>query len=229
MKALPIVATLVAGTGMVCNAQNQNNINNKSEDITVNDSTEMVDEKEKAVDFDVAARTFQFLDGSNMSCISTGIGKNWDNLSGYFTVMGGYNFANKLPMVGTMGYFDYRYPGQNLKANMSAELYHESALNKNGFIQKFAITPIKFNSLINNKIYFGIDPRMAFHVASRQVTPKVEILATLSGQIYKGLSGYAIGQIYDITQPQNPSNYSFNFGLIQKINLPRNKCSGKLH
>lgn len=58
MKALPIVTALVAGAGMACNAQNQNNINNKSETITVNDSTKIVDEKEKAVDFDVAARTF---------------------------------------------------------------------------------------------------------------------------------------------------------------------------
>ena len=90
-------------------------------------------------------------------------------------------------MLGTMGYLDYKYPKQKDNANLSAELYHESALNKEGFIQKFAVTPIKFNSLINNKIYAGIDPRLAVNVASGKVTPKVEVVATISGQIYNKL------------------------------------------
>ena len=225
VKTIPVIAALTAGTGIVCNAQAQNN---QPENIAV-DSTEINNKTTSPASFDVAARTFQFMDGSNLSCVSTGVGKNWDNLAGYFTVMGGYNFANKLPSFLTMGYLDYRYPKQNDKANLSAELYHESALNKDGFIQKYAVTPIKFNSLINNKIYAGIDPRLAVNIASGQVIPKVEVLATVSGQIYKDLSGYAIGQIYDITQPQNPSNYSINLGLIKKIHLPRNKCSGELH
>ena len=229
-KAIPIITTLATGTGMVCNAQAQNNIqNNQFENITVNDSTQKSDKKANPVSFDVAARTFQFMDGSNMSCVSTGVGKNWDNLAAYFTVMGGYNFANKLPSFLTMGYLDYRYPKQNDKANLSAELYHESALNKDGFVQKFAATPIKFNSLINDKIYAGIDPRLAVNVVSGQVIPKVEVLATVSGQIYKSLSGYIIGQIYDIAHPKNPSNYSINVGLIKKIHLPRNKSFCKLH
>ena len=215
---LPMVAALALGTGAVCNAQTQNNIqNNQFENIAVNDSTQKSNEKTKMVNFDVAARTFQFMDGSNMSCISTGVSKNWDNLAGYFTVMGGYNFTNKLPSFLTMGYLDYRYPKQNDKANLSAELYHESALNKDGFVQKFAATPIKFNSLINDKIYAGIDPRLAVNVASGQVIPKVDVLATVSGQIYKSLSGYIIGQIYDVAHPKNPSNYSINAGLIKSF------------
>lgn len=155
-----------------------------------------------------------------MSCISTGVSKNWDNLAAYFTVMGGYNFTNKLPSFLTMGFLDWTYPNQNKNVNLSAELYHESALNKDGFIQKFAVTPIKFNSLINNKVYAGIDPRLAVNVASGQVIPKVEVLVTVSGQIYKSLSGYIIGQIYDVAHPKNPSNYSINVGLIKKYIYP---------
>ncbi len=217
-KAIPMIAALALGTGAICNAHAQNGIKeDEAKVITVNDSTEMQSDKEKTVSWDVAARTFQFMDGSNLSCVSTGVSKNWKDLSGYFTVMGGYNFANKLPMVGTMGFFDYKYPKQNPNANLSAELYHESGLNKEGLSQKFAVTPIKLNTQLSDKIYFGLDPRMAFHVASKHVVPKFEILATVSGQIYNKLSGYVIGQIYDVTQPKNPSNYSVNAGLIKSF------------
>lgn len=226
VKALPIIAVWALGTSALCSAQTKNVSINPVEHVLQNNKSNAQKSKTKTLDFDAALRTFQFMDGSNMSCASAGISKSWDNLFGYFTFLGGYNFANKLPLVGTMGFFDYTYPKQSNKANLSAELYHESSLDKNGYYQKCAVTPAKLNIPLNNKVNFNLDPRMAFHIFSGQVTPKFEVLATISAQLYENLSAYLIGQIYDVTKPSIPGNYGINAGIIKqfKIDLPRHKC-----
>lgn len=216
LKAIPIVAALALGTGAVCSAQN-NNSNENTVEVKVSDDTIQDNKDSKTLNFDVAARTFQFMDGSNMSCVSTGVSKNWDNLSGYFTVFGGYSSADKLPLLGTMGFLEYSYPIQTDNFNVGAELYHESTLNNNGFIQKFAVTPTKLSKKINGNVNVGLDPRMAFNVISGKIIPKFEVYAMTTIQMCKNLSAYIIGQIYDITQPSVPGNYSVNAGVIKQF------------
>ena len=253
VKTLPVLATLLLGTSAVCNAQNPIKSDN-FENITIvdqpktddamteetradNSNTEATraDNSNKTASWDVAARTFQFLDGANMSGISAGISKNWenllgadDNLSAYCMAMAGYNFGSKLPTGVAMGYFDYKYPNQNKNVNLSAEAYCEAAINKESSYVKPAVTPIKLN-MIKNRWYFGFDPRVAFNIAQGQVNPAIEVLATVSAQIYKDWSAYVIGQCYDAAQYKDPSNYSINVGLVKRLTgLPRNKSPRKL-
>lgn len=217
IKALPLVAALAVGTGTVCSAQTKS-VEAQPKVITVSDAAQDTNKDDsRTINFDAGIRTFQFMNGSNMSAVSAGVSKSWDNLTGYFTVLGGYNFADKLPLLGTMGFFDYKYPAQPDKFGVSAEVYHESALNKNGYSQKFAVTPAKFNLPVNKKINLGLDPRMAYYVNSGQMTPKFEVLGTLSAQIYKQLSAYVIAQIYDVTEPSVPANYGINAGIIKSF------------
>jgi len=218
LKAPVIAAAMALTPAAVCSAQSVNDSLNRAE----NTKETVIDEKNSAK-FDVAARTFQFLNGANMSGISAGVSKNWENLTGhgdnlscYGMLLGGYNFGSKLPTGVAMGYLDWKYPNQNGNINLSAEAYCEAALAKEGSYVKPAITPFKLN-MTSGRCYFGIDPRLAFNIAPGQVKPTIEILTTISGRICKDLSAYIIGQCYNVSQPKDPSNYSINVGVIKNF------------
>ena len=82
---------------------------------------------------------------------------------------------------------------------LSQELYGEFLKEKGVFDSKLAYTPVKVNSNLSKNWGLSFDPRMAVHINSDGLTPQVETLTTISGKIYKKLSGYALFQTYDTT------------------------------
>ena len=148
---------------------------------------------------DISFRTFQFLNGNNLTGLGAGFGKNKGKLSAYVTPLAGYDFANKQPWFGGMGFFDRRYTSNNKKVWLSQELYGEFLKEKGVFDSKFAYTPLKLNSMISKKVNLSFDPRVAVHANKDGLTPQMETLTTISGPISKNLSGYALFQTYDTT------------------------------
>ena len=58
---------------------------------------------------DISLRTFQFLNGNNLTAVGAGFGKNKGRVYAYATPLAGYDFANKKPWIGGMGFIDKRY------------------------------------------------------------------------------------------------------------------------
>ena len=64
---------------------------------------------------DISLRTFQFLNGNNLTGVGAGFGKNKGKLSAYATPLAGYDFANKKSWIGGFGFLDRRYTNNNNK------------------------------------------------------------------------------------------------------------------
>lgn len=166
---------------------------------------------------DISLRTFQFLNGNNLTGLGAGIGKNKGKLSAYITPLAGYDFANKKPWIGGMGFLDRRYTNSNKKVWLSQELYGEFLKEKGMFDSKAAYTPLKLNAMLSKKINFSFDPRLAVHINKDGFTPQMETLSTISAPINKNLSGYALFQTYDTTnlfKKGCTDNIGINAGLV---------------
>ena len=167
---------------------------------------------------DISLRTFQFLNGNNLTGMGAGIGTSYNKSNLYITPLAGYDFASKQPWIGGMGFIDRRYknnPSKNVW--LSQELYGEIVKEKGAFDSKIAYTPLKINSNIFKKISLSFDPRLAVHINGNGLTPQIETLTTFSGKIYKRLSGYALFQTYDtinLFKKGAKNNISVNGGIV---------------
>ncbi len=166
---------------------------------------------------DVSLRTFQFLNGNNLTGVGAGFGINKGKVSAYATPLAGYDFANKKPWIGGMGFIDRRYTNNNKKVWLSQELYGEILKEKGMFDSKVAYTPLKLNAMLSKKVNLSFDPRLAVHINKDGFTPQVETLTTVSAPITKKLSGYALFQTYDTThlfEKGSSANIGINGGIV---------------
>lgn len=166
---------------------------------------------------DISLRTFQFLNGNNLTGSGFGFGKNKGKLSAYITPLIGYDFANKKPWIGAFGFLDRRYKSNNKNVWLSQELYGEFLKEKGMFDSKVAYTPLKLNTMLSKKVSLSFDPRLAVHINSDGFKPQMETLTTISAPIYKKLSGYALFQTYDTTnlfKKGSIDNIGINGGIV---------------
>ena len=166
---------------------------------------------------DISLRTFQFLNGNNLTGVGYGFGKNKGKWSAYVTPLAGYDFANKKAWLGAFGFLDRRYTKNNKNLWLSQELYGEFLKEKGNFDSKVAYTPLKLNTMLNKKVSLTFDPRLAVHINDDGLTPKMETLTTVSAPLYKNLSGYALFQTYDTTnifKKGSIENIGINGGLV---------------
>ncbi len=161
---------------------------------------------------DISLRTFQFLNGNNLTAVGTGFGKNKKKLSAYISPLAGYDFANKKPWIGAFGFLDRTYTNNGKKVWLSQELYGEFLKEKGVFDSKVAYTPLKLNAMLSKKVNFSFDPRLAVHINNDGLTPQMETLTTVSAPITKKLSGYALFQTYDTTNLFKKGSYN-NIGI----------------
>ena len=169
---------------------------------------------------DISLRTFQFLNGNNLTGVGAGIGKSKGKLSAYITPLGGYDFANTQPWIGALGILDLKYKNNNKKLWMSQELYGEFLKEKGGFDSKVAYTPLKLNTMLSKKVSLSFDPRLAVHINNDGFTPQMETLTTVSAPINKNLSFYVLGQTYDTTNLFKSGwldNVGINAGLVYNL------------
>lgn len=169
---------------------------------------------------DVSLRTFQFLNGNNLTAIGTGIGTSKGKLTAYISPLAGYDFGNKKPWIGAFGFLDRRYKKNNSRIWFSQELYGEFLKEKGVFDSKFAYTPVKFNTMVSKKVNLSVDPRLAVHMNKDGFTPQMETLVTVSGPIYKNWSYYVLGQSYDTTNLFKSgwlNNMGINGGVVYKL------------
>ena len=160
---------------------------------------------------DISLRTFQFLNGNNLTAVGAGFGKNKGRVYAYATPLAGYDFANKKPWIGGMGFIDKRY-ANNKKVWLSQELYGEFLKEKGTFDSKVAYTPLKLNAMLSKKVNLSFDPRLAVHINKDGFTPQMETLTTVSAPITKKISGYALFQTYDTTNLFKKGSYN-NIGV----------------
>lgn len=160
---------------------------------------------------DISLRTFQFLNGNNLTAVGAGFGKNKGKLSAYISPLAGYDFANKKPWVGAFGFLDRRYTN-NGKKGLSQEWYMEFLKEKGGFDSKVTYTPLKFYAMLSKKVNLSFTPRLAVHINKAGLTPQMETLTTVSASITKRLSGYALFQTYDTTNLFKKGSYN-NIGV----------------
>lgn len=166
---------------------------------------------------DISLRTFQFLNGNNLTGVGAGFGKTKEKLSAYITPLVGYNFANKKPWIGAFGFLERRYTKNNKSIWLSQELYGEFLKEKGNFDSKLAYTPIKLNTMLSKKVNLSFDPRLAVHINKDGLTPQMETLTTVSAPITKKLSGYALFQTYDTTnlfKQGSHNNIGINGGIV---------------
>ena len=166
---------------------------------------------------DISLRTFQFLNGNNLTGLGAGIGKNKGKMSAYITPLIGYDFANKKPWIGAFGFLDRRYVNNVKKVWLSQELYGEFLKEKGVFDSKIAYTPLKLNVMLSKKVNLSFDPRLAVHINKDGLTPQMETLTTISAPITKKLSGYALFQTYDTTnlfKKGSCNNIGINGGIV---------------
>jgi len=161
---------------------------------------------------DISLRTFQFLNGNNLTAVGTGFGKNKGKLSAYISPLAGYDSANKKPWIGAFGFLDRRYTNNAKKVWLSQELYGEFLKEKGVFDSKIAYTPLKLNAMLSKKVNLSFDPRLAVHMNKDGLTPQMETLTTVSAPITKKLSGYALFQTYDTTNLFKKGSYN-NIGV----------------
>lgn len=166
---------------------------------------------------DISLRTFQFLNGNNLTGSGFGFGKNKGKLSAYITPLIGYDFANKKSWLGAFGFLDRRYKNSNKSVWLSQELYGEFFKEKGIFDSKVAYTPLKLNTMLSKKVSLSFDPRLAVHINGDGFTPQMETLTTISAPITKKLSGYALFQTYDTTnlfKSGSLDNIGINGGIV---------------
>ena len=168
---------------------------------------------------DVSLRTFQFLNGNNLTALGAGFGKNYKKkTTAYIAPLAGYDSSNKQPWVGAFGFIDKRYSNKpDAKVWLSRELYGEFLKEKGVFDSKLAYTPVKLNSKLSKKVSLSFDPRMAVHINGDGLTPQVETLTTISAPINKNLSGYALFQTYDtanLFKSGAEANMGINGGIV---------------
>ncbi len=166
---------------------------------------------------DISLRTFQFLNGNNLTGFGAGVGKNKGKVSAYATPLAGYDFANKRPWIGGMGFIDRRYTLNDKRFWLSQELSVEVLKEKKFFDSKIAYTPLKLNTKLTKKVGLSFDPRLAVHFNKAGLTPQMETLTTVSGPLTKKLSGYALFQTYDTTnifKKGSAGNIGINGGII---------------
>lgn len=168
---------------------------------------------------DISLRTFQFLNGNNLTAFGFGFGKNGKRTSAYISPLAGQDFANKKPWIGAFGFLDRSYSkNSNKKVWLSQELYGEFSKEKGGFDSKVAYTPIKLNANISPKVNVSFDPRVAVHYDGHKFNkPQVETLTTFFVPINKRMSAYALFQTYDtanLFKKGAYNNMGVNGGLV---------------
>ena len=195
-------------------------------DKTYNDSGENLKEKEtdgnvsktKNYNIDVSLRTFQFINGNNLTAFGAGFTKNYKKTTAFISPLVGYDFANKKPWVGAFGFVDRKYKDKtDKKVWISQELYGEITKEKGLFDSKLTYTPLKVNVNLSKNINLSFTPRAAVHMNENGFTPQMETLTTLSGPLYKNLSGYVLFQTYDTTnlfKKGTQDNVGINGGIV---------------
>lgn len=162
-------------------------------------------------------RTFQFLNGNNLTGVSLDVNKNTGKTNYFGAGFAGYDFAGKQPCVVALGSVERKYQSKNNKVWLSQELYGEAMKEKGVFDSKLTYTPAKVNAQLG-KVNVSFDPRVAVHFNSDGVAPKLETLSIISAPLTKNnkLSGFAIFQTYDTTHllnQESKNNISVNLGL----------------
>lgn len=167
---------------------------------------------------DISLRTFQTLNGNNLTAIGTGFGKNYEKTSLYATPLFGYDFANGQPFLGGFASMDRRYSrDKSRRVWLAQELYGEFLKEKGIFDSKITYTPLKLNAKLSKKVTMCFNPRLAVHINKDGFTPQMETITSVSAPFDKHWSGYALFQTYDTTnlfKAGSINNIGINGGIV---------------
>lgn len=166
------------------------------------------------INIGVTARTFQFLNGNNLTGLSLDVTKQTPKTSYFGACFAGNDFGNKQPCAVLLGSVEGKYNNSNNKVWLSQELYGEAMKEKGIFDSKLTYTPLKTNAQLG-KVNISFDPRVAVHFNKDGLTPQVETLTIAAAPLTRNnkLSAFALFQTYDTTHSLSKDNISINAGL----------------
>lgn len=173
------------------------------------------------VNYNVLLRTFQFLNGNNITGASFAAGKQTSKTSYYGSCVLGYDFGNQQSCGVVLGSVEKKYNTGNKKVWMSQELYGEAMKEKGVFDSKITYTPAKFNAQLG-KVNVSFDPRVAVHFDGTSFKHNIETLTIAAMPLTKNnkVSVYGIFQTYDtanLFKSGSYNNISVNAGISYSL------------